>query len=195
MHQAAIDDDLYGSCSESIKHWTGQEYEEKLKQHLRNLGIEFQDENDLRKLKYDKTPDIFFQVPCHLNGRIVNWIESKALFGDEIIHAKCCENQLSPYWNRFGPGIVIYWFGFIEEIHSYKNVLEIAFVCQDFPQDLKQWDPSEEFERRIETILDQPEEESSSEEEEDDEDDHELEIENKLPAFFTPDSKAKKVFY
>lgn len=47
--------------------------------------------------------------------RVLNWIESKAMFGgpDQLRTAMQC--QLFPYWNRYGPGAIIYWFGHILE--------------------------------------------------------------------------------
>ncbi len=56
-----------------------------------------------------------------MGRRVVNWIESKALFGDEELHARYLVEQLHPYWNRYGPGMVIYWHGFVEEIAEKKR--------------------------------------------------------------------------
>lgn len=47
--------------------------------------------------------------------RVLNWIESKALFGGPEQLRTHMQRQLFPYWNRYGPGAVIYWFGYILE--------------------------------------------------------------------------------
>lgn len=48
--------------------------------------------------------------------RIVTWVDSKATFGDERSHAASLEGQYQTYTNRYGPGLVIYWFGFVAEL-------------------------------------------------------------------------------
>lgn len=58
------------------------------------------------------------QVPvavCVAGGawRVVHWVDSKACFGDERMHSQALEGQYATYVNRYGPGLVIYWFGFL----------------------------------------------------------------------------------
>lgn len=56
--------------------------------------IGYMDEAAMRKAGYDKTPDIKLEVPFAVNNRVINWIESKALFGDEEVHADYLKNQV-----------------------------------------------------------------------------------------------------
>ncbi len=72
----------------------------------------------------------------------MNWIESKALFGDDATHSCYITSQLSPYWNRYGPGMVIYWHGFVEEILDHERFAGVI-VVDSLPQDseLIRWNP------------------------------------------------------
>ncbi|RDD47367.1 Uncharacterized protein C15orf41-like protein [Trichoplax sp. H2] len=117
VEQCILNDANYGPLIENVKHSTGLEYEYILREKLNNLTLAFLDENDMRLQGYDKTPDIKLEVPIAVNGNIVNWIESKASFGDEHSHATYMKDQYYSYLNRFGPGMVIYWFGFIKELN------------------------------------------------------------------------------
>ncbi|KAG1674257.1 hypothetical protein GQR58_015147 [Nymphon striatum] len=110
------------------------------------IPYSFSDENQLRNDCYDKTPDILLEIPIEVktalnqarsrttsisdylslhslkpavDGKVVNWIESKGSFGDHDNHEGYLKSQYWSYQNRYGPGIVIYWFGFIEELNIY----------------------------------------------------------------------------
>ena len=51
-----------------------------------------------------------------MRGRVVNWIDSKATFGDARLHRVQSAEQYQRYINRFGPGLVIYWHGFLADL-------------------------------------------------------------------------------
>ncbi|KAJ8341164.1 hypothetical protein SKAU_G00334550 [Synaphobranchus kaupii] len=134
VYQCTINDCCYGPLVDCIKHAIGQEHEILLRDKLRERKLSFLDENQLRAKGYDKTPDIILEVPIAVEGHIVHWIESKASFGDECSHRGYLNEQFWSYWNRFGPGLVIYWHGFIEELdcHRARGIL----LGDRFPSDI-----------------------------------------------------------
>jgi CDAN1-interacting nuclease 1 len=108
-------DDNYSPLVEKLRHSIGTEYEYLLQTRLRNMRIPFLSEDELVASGYPKTPDIKFEVPLLLDGQhVVNWIESKATFGDRDTMAASLTEQFAAYCNRYGTGLVIYWFGFVE---------------------------------------------------------------------------------
>lgn len=115
-----------------IRYTVGEEYEIKMKEMARNLGLVFYDENDLRTMGFDKTPDLKLAIPCMYKDRVINWFESKASFGDVESHDKYLKDQYSSYSNRFGPGMVIYWFGYHEEILNHEDNRDLT-INSDFP--------------------------------------------------------------
>lgn len=72
----------------------------QLKQMATEAGMHYYDENDLRRLGYDKTPDIKMILPFLYKGQVINWIESKADFGDIKTHKFNIQQQLNSYCNR-----------------------------------------------------------------------------------------------
>ncbi|OAO14016.1 hypothetical protein AV274_0960 [Blastocystis sp. ATCC 50177/Nand II] len=105
------------SNHDKIRQSSGLEYEYLLKESLRNRGIPFQTEVQLRLDGLPKTPDIVLDCPILIETakgwKEVNWIESKAIFGDVYWQNQNAQ-QFFSYLNRLGPGCVIYWFGFID---------------------------------------------------------------------------------
>jgi len=134
-----VKDHSYGPIAEAIKHSIGEEHEQNIKDQLRALNIPFSDEHVLRSRGYDKTPDVKLDVPIAVGGKVINWIESKALFGDRESHEGYLRDQFWSYWNRFGSGLVIYWFGYIKQLDSNR---EAGIVLTDhFPTDITFYDP------------------------------------------------------
>lgn len=110
-----------------IRRTIGLEYEFILQEKLRNLSIPFESEEKLRERGFAKTPDILLRVPFCIAedaGRVhvVNWIDSKAMFGDPATH-QGAKSQFRAYCNRFGSGLVLYWFGFVASLNADDDVL------------------------------------------------------------------------
>lgn len=57
-------------------------------------------------------------------GRVVHWIDSKAEFGDRYWH-RAHRDQMNGYITRFGPGMVIYWYGHLTGLDDYGGALLI----------------------------------------------------------------------
>lgn len=72
-------------------------YEMLLYEKLQELGISYQSEDDLRAAGFSKTPDVKLDAPIGVRGRMVNWIDSKASFGDEHIHKSQGSDQFQRY--------------------------------------------------------------------------------------------------
>ncbi|GLI68756.1 hypothetical protein VaNZ11_013209 [Volvox africanus] len=127
-------DCCYSPLSDVAKQVTGLEYELYLQQRLVEAGLSFWSESELRQLGFHKTPDCKLKVPVAVRSRsgsehLVCWVDSKATFGDHRTHLKQVEEQYCTYVNRYGPGMVIYWFGFVQDLNTDPQVL----LCDDFP--------------------------------------------------------------
>lgn len=127
------------------KHATGEEYEFILTKKLDARNITFQAEEALKLEGAEKTPDALITIPFAVRTQansdnsgsavvykhhVVNWIDSKAMFGDEKEHLKYMK-QYTSYRSRYGPGMVIYWFGYVETITDLDNDI---LVVSDFPR-------------------------------------------------------------
>uniref|UniRef100_A0A8C7Y2Y5 CDAN1-interacting nuclease 1 n=1 Tax=Oryzias sinensis TaxID=183150 RepID=A0A8C7Y2Y5_9TELE len=105
IYQCTINDCCYGPLVDCIKHAIGEEHEVLLRDKLKERNLSF----------------------LAVEGHIVHWIESKASFGDDHSHRTYLNEQFWSYWNRFGPGLVIYWYGFIGELDCQRD-RALAFV-------------------------------------------------------------------
>jgi hypothetical protein len=91
--------------SDQIKRCLGVEYEELLYQLLRDYGLCFETEAELRLQGKPKTPDVLLLFPMGVKvesndeWQIIHWIDSKAMFGDLSTFEQNSE-QLQGYVNR-----------------------------------------------------------------------------------------------
>lgn len=129
LHRDARD----GPLADVIRQCIGEEYEERMKREATAAGLHYDDEGALRRGGYDKTPDLKLAVPCRWRGRVVNWFESKASFGDADSHRRYLREQLCSYANRFGPGVVVYWFGYVDRIAEWQENENVVTVVAAFP--------------------------------------------------------------
>mmetsp|Transcript_3869 Transcript_3869/g.5399 ORF Transcript_3869/g.5399 Transcript_3869/m.5399 type:complete len:300 (-) Transcript_3869:3516-4415(-) len=119
-------DGHYGPRHDQTRHDIGIEYEKRLNQYLDRLAVPFEDEDDLRKRGLAKTPDVLLSIPLGYlfndnTIRVINWIDSKALFATPHTYHTEHRQQLLGYVNRLGPGAVIYWFGFLDDLQTLDD--------------------------------------------------------------------------
>ncbi|OGS48661.1 MAG: hypothetical protein A3K68_06390 [Euryarchaeota archaeon RBG_16_68_13] len=107
-------DIVYSPDGTARQYARGRWGEAKLQGWLQARGLTFETEKELRA-KYDKTPDILLHKPIDMNGMKKYWIESKATFGDPYEIRRHIKKQLAPYSEMFGDGVVVYWFGFVDD--------------------------------------------------------------------------------
>lgn len=84
-------------------------------------GVTYRTEEDLRGI-YTKTPDCLFEKPMMFDGKEICWIESKATFGDNTEFRFNARKQLIPYTELFGPGLVVYWFGYLDDLEMPEGI-------------------------------------------------------------------------
>jgi hypothetical protein len=162
VKEAVAADPMYGPRQDKERHNIGIEYELLLEHALNNMGIPFETEEQLRKRGTAKTPDVLLSCPVGLKVRkkkspqsfqqspsgvvtgsfekeeeyewkIVCWIDSKALFGDVETHTNSVLPQVETYVHRFGPGLVIYWFGHAPLSRLGDSHGDVVVVGGDLP--------------------------------------------------------------
>ena len=96
--------------------------EDLLHQWLDGQGITYRTENDLRGTEFTKTPDALLDEPVMYKGHKIYWVESKASFGDNTEFRFNSRKQLVPYTKLFGPGLVVYWVGCLDDLECPEDV-------------------------------------------------------------------------
>lgn len=130
-------DEYAGPHMDRVRNVLGLEYEFRLMDELRTLRLQFESEQDLRDRGCYKTPDVLLRVPVAFCGKVVCWVDSKAKFGDEFSLAKDYNDSVRSYVGRFGPGMVVYWFGFIEDCPTPMLQDGGLLVVDRFPSDIQ----------------------------------------------------------
>lgn len=101
----------------------GRLVEDGIGQWLSGLGVSFKTEEDSRREGMQKTPDFLLGKPTFFSDRRVNWVESKATFGDSIEVKSDFRKQVRHYVELFGPGAVVYWYGFLGDADKSDVIL------------------------------------------------------------------------
>ncbi len=130
LAEAARTDIVYSQKGTARQYARGHWGEAKLQTWLKAQGLAYRTEKDLRA-EYDKTPDALLHKPIEVDGSKKYWIESKATFGDPVEIKRHIKKQLEPYSDLFGDGMVVYWFGFVDDVElpipEGVNVVDASF--------------------------------------------------------------------
>jgi CDAN1-interacting nuclease 1 len=115
-------DMIYSPQGMELQRDRGRRGEARLYGWLEKHGVTYRTEKDLRG-KFQKTPDALLDRPITLFGQKLNWIESKANFGDDVELRRNLRKQLAPYTELFGEGAVVYWYGYVDGATSPPGIL------------------------------------------------------------------------
>ena len=109
----------------------GIEGEAGIARWLEKEGIAYKTEEDL-KAAGGKTVDFLLEEPIEIEHegemKQVCWIESKGSFGDMKKIRRDYTAQLEPYTQLWGPGMVVYWFGYLEGVDLWLRARDIIPV-------------------------------------------------------------------
>ena len=133
------DDIIYSPAGMDVQYQRGKKGEARLNEWLDRNGIEYRTEDEI-KGEYAKTPDNLLKEPIEIQGMKVHWFESKANFGNAQEMKRNNKKQLIPYTEIFGPGIVVYWFGFVDDFEQPEGIK--AVDAKWFRKDLSDYTKS-----------------------------------------------------
>jgi len=122
LREAVENDIVYSPDANIRQRERGLWGEDLLHQWLDGQGITYRTENDLRGEETTKTPDCLLDHPVVYQGHVINWVESKASFGDNTEFKFNSRKQLVPYTELFGPGLVVYWVGCLDDLQCPQDV-------------------------------------------------------------------------
>ncbi|CAJ1936047.1 unnamed protein product [Cylindrotheca closterium] len=133
VQEAVRSDPLYGPDHDRARHSIGVEYEVALERALKIMDIPFETESQLREKGSARTPDVLLKTPVAFRDtsgewKVVCWIDSKAMFGDVETHGRTVLPQCETYIHRFGPGMIVYWFGHapIDQLNCANGEISVA---------------------------------------------------------------------
>lgn len=133
----AIDTDFcFSPKAHVIQSSYGEMGEELIRIWLKEDGLDFLTESDLNREPNAKTPDFLLHEPMRINGSKVRWIESKAVFADEIEHNRYQKKQFQFYEDIYGPGMVVYWYGFLDTLTPGNYIITDYTFFEDKDCDL-----------------------------------------------------------
>lgn len=112
--QALRKDPIYSPQGVKTQEERGRRVEKLVADWLTKSKISFITQREAEKMNMVKTPDFIVKSDFEIMGEKIFWLESKASFGDPPEIRRGYIKQFKPYIEIFGPGMVIYWYGFVK---------------------------------------------------------------------------------
>ena len=122
IQEVVAKDYIYSPTGTDIQVKRGKDGESTMAIILDHYKIQYLVEKELRGVS-TKTPDFLLHRPLIVDGKVINWIESKANFGDLVEVRRNQKKQLSAYLKLFGPGMVVYWFGYVDDAPQEPDII------------------------------------------------------------------------
>ena len=122
LSEAVSKDIVYAPEAIAERTDKGRMVEEKLRQWLAGQGMKFITEQEARQKNHAKTPDFLLHEILSFKGHKIKWVECKASFGDEFEVKRDYRKQLRHYVDLHGSGMVVYWYGFLDNL-AFDNIL------------------------------------------------------------------------
>lgn len=131
LMEAMKEELVYSPEGTRIQWDRGKDVERIVKKWLDGKRVKYQTEAETKKGNYTKTPDFKLESPLKIGGKWLNWVECKASFGDETEYKRDYGKQLSHYVKLFGQGMVIYWYGYINDLPAHLMDDNIVMTDKD----------------------------------------------------------------
>ncbi len=135
LEEAEAQDLVYSKRGYEIQRKRGIEGEAGIAEWLKKNNISYRTENDL-KGEGKKTVDFLLDRPIMIDHegerKKVCWIESKGSFGDLKKIRRDYNAQLKPYTEIWGPGIVVYWFGYLDGMDLWLRARDVIPVEKEW---------------------------------------------------------------
>ena len=131
LSEALDADFVYSEKAHLEQKERGIAHEKKMERWLREHHITFWTERE--RYGEEKTPDFLLKKAVRVDGKEIHWFESKAYFADAVEIKRSYNKQFKHYVELFGPGVVVYWWGFVEDAPLPPDIRRhIIFVDGSF---------------------------------------------------------------
>ena len=122
LRRAAEADTVYSPSASEEQHRRGAEMEEDIARLLDSAGIAYLREGEIRR-DGRKTPDFLLVERVEIHRQSLKWVEAKASFCDEEEMNRVARRQLIPYVSTYGPGVVVYRYGYVDGLNPPEKVM------------------------------------------------------------------------